>query len=140
MTSVQRLLSALACAGALAACAVAPAPTGPQPSKGRLITAEQIQRSGARTAWDVLERQPGLLRMGAGYATSYRAVPGGPSSGEPLLLVDGARMTDLGALRQIPAESVQSIEYLSAVNAPTIRGPGSANGVIIVRTAPPARR
>ncbi|HEX2188807.1 MAG TPA: Plug domain-containing protein [Longimicrobiaceae bacterium] len=139
MTPSRAFLAALLSAVSLAACAVAPAATNPRASAGDLITAQEIQRSGARTAWQVLERQPGLLRMGAGAAgrtsaSSHRASPEAPGAGEPLLIVDGARMENLDVLRDIPAESIQSIEVLDGVNAPTY--PGAAHGVVIVRTAP----
>lgn len=133
MPSFPRLLPVLLCACSLAACAVAPAPSPLQPSGGHLVTAEEIHRSGARTAWEVLERRPGLLRAGR-----LGAAPLSPRGG-PLLVVDGARMTDLAALRQIPAGSIRSIEVLSGVAAPTL-GPGSADGVIVIRTAPPLPR
>lgn len=140
MTPVLRIVSAALCAGTLAACAVAPALHAPRASMGRLVTAEQIRQSGAQTAWQVLERRPGLLRIGTtagGLATasSRRAGPYTGLRGEPLLVVDGVRMTSLEVLRQIPAESVRSIEFLDGVNAPMYSG--SANGVLVVRTAPP---
>lgn len=147
MKSIHRLLPSLLCAASLAACTPAPlpAPGEPQPSRGRLVTAEEIRRSGARTAWQVLERQPALLRTGLTAegrvtARSGRGRAGPPSSGEPMLVVDGAHMTDLDVLRSIPAESIRSMEFLSGVAAPLFRGPGSENGVIVVRTAPPAPR
>ena len=137
MTPFRAALSILVTAASLAACTVAPAATRPHPAGGDLVTAEQIQRSGARTAWQVLERRPGLLRTGTGVGgRTFRSNPGAPGSGTPLLIVDGVRMVDLDVLRSIPAESIRSIELLNSVDAPTY--PGAAHGVIIVRTAPRA--
>ncbi|HEV2150359.1 MAG TPA: TonB-dependent receptor plug domain-containing protein [Longimicrobiaceae bacterium] len=143
MSPSHQSLHVLLCAGFLASCAVAPARDALQPSRGHVISGEEIRRSGARTAWQLLERGGGPLRTGIGgagqlSASSYRTIHGTASSSEPLLVVDGARMLNLDVLRQIPAETVQSIEFLSGVHSHAYAG--GANGVIVVRTAPPARR
>ncbi|HEX2217655.1 MAG TPA: TonB-dependent receptor plug domain-containing protein [Gemmatimonadales bacterium] len=142
MNTLQRILATLLFATPLTACTLTPAAIDPQPSGGRAITADQIRQSGARTAWQVLERQPGLLRIGTNLAgqvsaSSYRAVPGTAASGAPLLVVDGVETVDLGMLRQIPAERVQSMVFFNGSSAPGYHGPRGANGVLVVRTAPP---
>ncbi|HEX2187389.1 MAG TPA: Plug domain-containing protein [Longimicrobiaceae bacterium] len=136
---------ALLLGGFLAACTLAPLSTpadGPV-AGGRVVTAEQIRESGARTAWQALERQPGLLRTGTAgggrvTARGSRAVPGTLAAREPLLVLDGARMADMGILRDVPAESVQSIRVLGAIEGTALHGAAGGNGVVEVRTGPPA--
>jgi hypothetical protein len=141
MRAQTSLPLALLAAGLLAGCAVAPSSPAAAPTRGRLITAEQVRASGATNAFQALERNPRHLRIGP-MSDGDLVVRGARShgspygSGEPLLVVDGVRMVDVQALRNIPAQAVASIEFLTASEAMLRYGTGSNNGAIVVRTAP----
>lgn len=108
-------------------------------SEGKLITAEQIQRSGARDAWEALKRSGTHLSMREAYAgeptrMTYRGRSSVRLSPTPLLIVDGAQTSDFTYLKQIPAAGIASIRVLTGVSGTKYHGTGGGNGVIEIRT------
>ena len=112
------------------------------PSGGRVITAEVIAQSSAKTAWDVLRDLGGPLswrETSSGDPRSVRSSRGrtsilNPSGDTPQLIIDGVRVNDFRMLRQIPAGSVALIRVLGAIEATTFFGTGSVGGAIILDT------
>ena len=108
------------------------------PVNGKVITEEMIASSNASTAWDVV-RQSGMYRMiddassGRSGVHSHR---GRTSillvSDVPRLIVDGARVSDLGRLHEIPAASIAWIELLGGIAGASEEGTNSGAGVIRV--------
>lgn len=109
------------------------------PDGRRIIGAETIERSGARTAWDALQRTVPFFT----FRTNSRGRPTrvehrGRSSvvlrDQPIILVDGVEVKDFTALGDIPASDLLEIEVLTGVDATTYYGTNATNGVIRIRT------
>jgi outer membrane cobalamin receptor len=109
------------------------------PAGRRIIDAEAIERSGARTAWDVLQRTVPFFT----FRTNSRGRPTrvehrGRSSivlrDQPIILVDGVEVKDFTALGDMPASDLLEIEVLTGVDATTYYGTNATNGVIRIRT------
>src|SRR5690606_10285992 len=78
----------------------------------RVITAAEIQRSGATNAWEVLERN------GTPLAIDEEAMPEPARSRLefarlPRVVVDGIQMLEIRLLRDIPANVISRIRILS---------------------------
>ena len=125
---------------ALSACAsVHPLDSAAIPVNGKVITEQMISGSGAATAWDVVQ-QTGFYRMINDPATGRSGVHSHRgrtsillgSSDVPRLIVDGARVSDLGRLREIPAGSIAWIELLGGLAGASEEGTNSGGGVIRV--------
>jgi len=107
-----------------------------------VITSDEIARSASTNAWDLLRdraRQyefsedqygrPRAVRTRRGRSTINVA-----SADVPLIIVDGARLTDLGALRDMPTASIQSVELLSGIGGTVSQGTNAGAGVIYIHT------
>lgn len=107
--------------------------------EGRVITAEQIRKSGATNAWDALRRVGTHLAMReSSTGQPARLMNRGQSSillsSEPLVVIDGVRMIDFRTLNSVPAEIIASIRLLAGHEGTTRYGTGAGNGVIVVET------
>lgn len=110
-------------------------------AEGRMITAEQIRKSGATNAWDALRRVGTHLAMReTSNGQPARLMNRGPSSillsSEPLVVIDGVRMIDFRTLNTVPADIISSIRILAGHEGTTRYGTGAGNGVIVVETKP----
>lgn len=114
--------------------------------EGRVITQEQIRRSGATNAWDALRRNGVMLSFRetqSGQPAQMRSRRGSSSllnrsADVPLLVVDGSRISDPRMLVSIPASAIDRIQILDGMAGTIYQGTGAGAGVIIVytRTAP----
>ena len=109
------------------------------PDGRRVIDRLTIEQSGARTAWEALQRTVPFFA----FRTNSRGRPTrvehrGRSSivlrDQPLILVDGVEVNDVTALGAMPASDLQDIEVLTGVDATTYYGTNANNGVIRIRT------
>ena len=127
----------------LAACSHATQPAHedgrPTPDGRRIIDERAIEQSGARTAWDALQRTVPFFA----FRTNSRGRPTrvehrGRSSivlrDQPLILVDGVALQDFTALGDMPASDLLDIEVLTGVDATTYYGTNATNGAIRIRT------
>jgi len=110
--------------------------------EGYLLTAEQVRRTGANNAWDVLRRSGAPLsisedRNGNPGRVRKRGNSSINLSNTPLLVVDEVQMADITYLREIPAASIHSIRIFSGTQGTIRYGTGSGNGVIVVTTRVP---
>jgi len=124
----------------MAACAsIHPLKSSGVPVNGKVITEDMIAASNASTAWDVVE-QSGMYRMVDDHTNSGRSGVhshrGRTSfllvSDVPRLIIDGARVSDLGRLHEIPAASIAWIELLGGIAGASEEGTNSGAGVIRV--------
>ncbi len=111
----------------------------PAPSDNIVITADQIAHMNVTTAFDVLRRRVPQLnfhtdRNGQNIQASRHGSGSMVLNDSPMLIVNGARMTDLDALAQIPAGSVDSITVMTGISGTTYYGTDATGGVIILRT------
>src|SRR5207248_1053700 len=79
-----------------------------------LITSEQIEKSGARTAWQVLKRSAPMLqtsddRNGRPAKLGRRGRATFVLDDAPTILIDGVRIPDFRALDDIDAQSILTI-------------------------------
>ncbi|MFQ5537675.1 MAG: TonB-dependent receptor plug domain-containing protein [Gemmatimonadota bacterium] len=124
----------------MAACAIRPRPlTESDRSKGTIITAEEIAKSGAQTVWDALRLTVNFAQFdesGTGVPRGIRRR--GASSVElidqMLIVMDNVRIVDIRILEEIPARNIEEIRILSGIDATTYYGTNAGDGVIIITT------
>jgi len=122
----------------LAACHPHAAP--PSPSADHIvITQAQIERSGARTAWEALKRLAPQFtfrenRNGQPGSLERRGRSSILLSDAPLVFVDGAELADFRSLNQIPASTLLSIEILNGIEGTSYYGSNAVSGVILFKT------
>ncbi len=136
---VVRLILVLA----VGACAHgSPRPARPEPGSSRVITREQILRSGAVDAWQALKHFATFLEIKENRRGEGRVYQRGRASfllsSELMLVVDEAQVADFQYLRQIPAETIDYIRVLKGPEGTAAYGTGAGNGVVVVRTSPPS--
>lgn len=141
------LLAAIAVSATLTACASLPRPattergTHPAAHAGSMITQEEIARSGARDAFQAIERGGTYLTIAdTGGNRPVRISRRGASSiamsNAVLLVVDGTPVQHTEqVLRSIPAASIHYIHVLSGRDASVRWGSQAANGVVVVATS-----
>ena len=97
-----------------------------------VITAEEAETvTGASTAYDIVSHlRPEFLR-GRGRSSGRTTRPD-----LPIIYFDNVRLGGVGQLRTIPAQSVETIVFISAADATTRWGTGHTGGAIEVRTRP----
>ena len=124
----------------LGACGSAREPTVVDRSANTiLITAAQIEASGATTAWDAVRRaapQVETVETGGGRPVSMRR-RGRASiqlSDAPLVILDGVRLTNWRDLDLVPATTVAMIEILNGIDGSARYGQNAVGGVIVVYT------
>lgn len=132
-----------AATASLLACASANYVPDPATSGGRMtITEQQIARSAANNAWEVLkqnarrytyqeDRTGRPLRIVAQRGVSSMQLSDADS---PLVIIDGARITDVGALSELQAGAITSIEILSGIRGTGTQGTNASAGVIYIHT------
>jgi outer membrane cobalamin receptor len=107
-----------------------------------IITAEEIASSSCTNVWDLLRKRartynfaedrygrPRFITTKRGRSTIVLA-----GSDSPLVLVDGARLGDVAALRDMPTDAVESIELQSGINGTSSQGTNAVAGVIYIHT------
>ena len=108
-------------------------------SRGRVITAEDVEKTGASNIWEALK-----YTVRSHYFSDYKGEPTGVSSHrgrgsiilneEPLVILDGARIADFTLLRHVPAVQIRTIRILSGTDGMTYYGTNSTGGVIVIET------
>jgi len=113
--------------------------TARQPSGTFLITAEQIEKTGARTAWQVLKQSAPMLqtsddRNGRPAQLGRRGRTSFLLDDAPTILLDGVRIPDFRALDDIDAQSIFTIYIYDGIEGTTYYGTNSGSGVIVIKT------
>lgn len=106
---------------------------------GQYVTTAEIRQSGATTAWDALRYTVRTHRF-----NDYRGVPVRIHSDrgqgsmvlreDPMVFLDGVRLTDILLLRMIPADNLYSIQVITGPDATTYYGTSAVAGVILIET------
>ena len=134
------LFSCISCSGIRAR--PADAPDG---SRARVVSAEDVERSGARTMWEAVK----LNVKHAWFTETPRGEPErirtrGASTialfEDMRIFVDGTLITDLNVLNESPAGHIAQIRVLSGIDATTYYGTTSGDGVILISTHKGPRR
>ena len=104
-----------------------------------LITAEQIGKSGARTAWQVLKQSAPMLqtsedRNGRPAKLGRRGRTSFLLDDAPAILLDGVRIPDFRVLDDIDAPSISTIYIYDGIEGTTYYGTNSGSGVILIKT------
>jgi vitamin B12 transporter len=105
----------------------------------RVVSAQTIERTGARTAWEALQRTVPFFTFKDGNNDSAgRIEHRGRSSimlrDQPMIIMDGVELNDFATLTVIPASDIEQIEVLSGIDATTYYGTGATKGVIRITT------
>jgi len=113
------------------------------PEGSRIITQVVITRSGARTAWDALQRTVPFFAFrensnGGPSRIDHRGRSSIVLRDQPMILVDGVELTDFSVLGVMPATDLFEIEVLSGIDATTRYGTNATKGVIRITTRPGA--
>jgi outer membrane cobalamin receptor len=104
-----------------------------------LITAEQIEKSGAHTAWQVLKQNAPMLtlredRSGRPTSMGRRGRSSFLLDEAPMIMLDGVRVPDFHSLETIEAESIMTILIYDGVEGTTYYGTNAVSGVIVIKT------
>ena len=127
------LVSAAGCGGARGGIEQSNAPSG-----GRVITADDIAASGAKTAWDAVRLTVPNVQLRENRGRAARIQRRGRASiyldDQVRVMVDNVRVTDIRVLEQVAASDILTIEVLSGLDATTYYGGTSTSGVILIKT------
>lgn len=104
-----------------------------------LITAEQIEKSGAHTAWQVLKQSAPMFQTsedqnGRPAKLGRRGRSSFLLDDAPMVMLDGVRIPDFRSLEDIDAQSILSIYIYDAIEGTTYYGTNSGSGVIVIKT------
>ena len=127
------LASAAGCGGARGGIEQSNAPSG-----GRVISADDIAASGAKTAWDAVRLTVPNVQLRENRGRAARIQRRGRASiyldDQVRVMVDNVRVTDIRVLEQVAASDILTIEVLSGLDATTYYGGTSTSGVILIKT------
>lgn len=132
-------LSAIAFSGCAYFRSSSPPPDRPS---AQFITAEEIARSGATNAWDLLRvraRSYEFAEDRYGRPRGIRTRRGRSSisvagADQPMIVVDGARLIDLSTLRDLSVGAIESVELLNGIAGTATQGTNASAGVIYIHT------
>jgi outer membrane receptor protein involved in Fe transport len=108
------------------------------PSAGRVITAEAIAKSGAKTAWDAVRFTVPNVQLREVRGEPARIQRRGRASlyqdDQVRVILDHVPIDDLQVLKQIAAADILTIEILTGLDATTQYGAASTSGAIVITT------
>src|SRR3989441_2509449 len=127
------LVSTPGCGGARAGIEDTNAPSG-----ARLITAEAIAKSGAKTAWDAVRLTVPNVQLREVRGQPARIQRRGRASlyqdDQVRVILDHVPIEDLQVLKQVAAVDILTIEILTGLDATTQYGAVSTSGAIVITT------
>ena len=109
------------------------------PSGARVITAEAIAKSGAKTAWDAVRFTVPNVQLREVRGEPVRIQRRGRASiyqdDQVRVILDHVPIDDLQVLKQVPAADILTIEILTGLDATTQYGATSTSGAIVITTS-----
>jgi outer membrane cobalamin receptor len=107
-----------------------------------IITEQEIAKSSCTNVWDLLRKRARMYNYAEDrygrprFITTKRGVStiALVGSDSPMVVIDGARLVDVAALRDMPTDSVQSIELQSGITGTSSQGTNAVAGVIYIHT------
>lgn len=107
-----------------------------------IITQQEIAKSSCTNVWDLLRKRARMYNYAEDFygRPKYITTNRGRStisiagSDSPMIVVDGARLGDVAALRDMPTDSVESIELQSGITGTATQGTNAVAGVIYIHT------
>ena len=142
-SSSRQLVALATCAITLSSCYYlrSTSPPGERPNP-QFISSEEIAHSGANNAWTLLRAKasaydfnedrygnPRSIRSRRGRSTINMAL-----ADAPMIVIDGARIIDLGSLRDLPTQAISSVELLGGIAGTAAQGTNASAGVIYIHT------
>jgi outer membrane cobalamin receptor len=100
----------------------------------RVVTAITIEKSGAQSVWDALERTIPFYTFHSNGRVEHRGRTSMYLPDQPIILVDGITLTDFSVLTTMPAADVWFIEVLDGIDATTYYGTNAGQGAIRIYT------
>jgi outer membrane receptor for ferrienterochelin and colicin len=133
------------CLAAFSLCACASASrtnSAPQAPGKQIITADEISKSGLNNVWDLLRNRAvgyDFSEDRYGRPRAIRTRRGRTSlsikdSDSPLVIIDGARVTDVSALRDLSTDAIDSVELMNGIAGTANQGTNASAGVIYIHT------
>lgn len=108
----------------------------------QFISADEIARSGTNNAWELLRSRargyefaedrygkPRSIRTRRGRSTLNMA-----DADTPMIVIDGARLTDIASLRDLPVQAIESVELFGGIAATAAQGTNASAGLIYIHT------
>jgi len=129
-------------AASLVGCATSGYHAPPGAGHTDIITEQEIAKSSCTNVWDLLRKRARMYNYAEDrygrprYITTKRgkstiALAGSDS---PMIVIDGARLGDVAALRDMPTDAVQSIELQNGITGTSSQGTNAVAGVIYIHT------
>lgn len=100
----------------------------------RLITAATIEKSGAQSVWEALQRTIPFYSFESNGQIRHRGRTSMVLPDQPLIVLDGITLTDFSILTGMPASDVWLIEVVDGVDATTYYGTNAGQGAIRIYT------
>jgi outer membrane cobalamin receptor len=100
----------------------------------RVVTAITIEKSGAQTVWDALQRTIPFYTFHSNGRVEHRGRTSLYLPDQPLIVLDGITLTDFSVLTAMPAADVWLIEVLDGPDATTYYGTNAGQGAIRIYT------
>lgn len=118
----------------LAASCVHPAAAFDAGQSTRLVTAAAIDKSGAQSVWEALQRTVPFYIFESDGTIRHRGRTSIGLPDPPVILLDGVSLTDVTVLRSIPATDVWLIEVVDGLDATQYYGTNAGRGAIRIHT------
>jgi outer membrane cobalamin receptor len=115
---------------------------GETPFGDVVISGDQIDAQHVQNAWEALRQLVPRYSYSEDRAGRPLAISGHrgrssillASSEQPVVLVDGARLTSLDVLQQMPPDAIDRIELRRGTRGTTVEGTDAGAGVIYIHT------
>jgi outer membrane receptor for ferrienterochelin and colicin len=107
--------------------------------KGRIVTAEEIQATGASTIWEAIRSTVHFAMFSENWngepdRIRTRGMSSFSLNEDMKIYIDGVKVIDIRDLDLLPADHIEYMRILSGLDGTTRYGTGSGDGVILIYT------